>query len=347
MDHGLLICKMRSRLITGLAGLELTTGEKAFLAGERPAGIILFKRNCDSPDQIRRLVCDAKGAIAADEVLVLIDQEGGRVQRLRPPLGRSLPPARAFGRLYHANPNAAVSAAKLVFRLLAKDLRELGINTDCVPVLDVPVPGAHDVIGDRAYATTVDPIIALGRAVAQGVMAGGVVPVMKHVPGHGRANCDSHLALPIVHNSLEELRTSDFQTFQGLSDLPAAMTAHVVYSALDGTAPATTSRYVVEDIIRGEIGFDGLLMSDDLSMKALVGPMRERAEAAIAAGCDLVLHCNGELEEMGPVAAGTPALEGEALLRFAAAWAITQGIQDFDVSEAEAALSLLVAGGSA
>lgn len=338
---------MRSRLITGLAGLELTTEEEVFLAGTRPAGIILFARNCDALDQIRRLVSDAIEAIGADEVLVLIDQEGGRVQRLRPPLGRALPPARAFGRLYDSDAVAAVNAAKRVFRLLAQDLRELGINTDCVPVLDVPMPGSHDVIGDRAYATAVAPIVALGRAVAQGVMAGGVVPVMKHVPGHGRATCDSHLALPIVDESLEVLRDSDFQTFQALSDLPAAMTAHVVYSVLDGTAPATTSRYVVDDIIRQEIGFGGLLMSDDLSMKALSGSMQSRARATIAAGCDLVLHCNGVMEEMEAVAAETPTLEGEALRRFATAWAITQSVQDFDVLEAEGALSLVLASGSA
>lgn len=347
LDHELLIAsEMRSRLITGLAGLELTTEEKCFLASVRPAGIILFARNCDSTDQIRRLVAQANEAIGADEVLVLIDQEGGRVQRLRPPLGRALPPARAFGRLYEADADGAAKAAKLVFRLLAKDLRELGINTDCAPVLDVPVRGAHDVIGDRAYATTVAPIVALGRAVAEGLMAGGVVPVMKHVPGHGRANCDSHLALPIVDDSLETLRDSDFQTFQYLSDLPAAMTAHVVYGAIDGEAAATTSRCVVADIIRREIGFDGLLMSDDLSMKALSGPMRARAEATIAAGCDLVLHCNGDLEEMQAAADGTPCLESKALSRFAKAWAITQAVQDFDISEAEAALSLVSACGS-
>ena len=338
---------MRSRFITGLAGFELTNEEKAFLAGTRPAGIILFARNCDTPDQIRRLVSDAIDAISANEVLVLIDQEGGRVQRLRPPLGRALPPARAFGRLYDSDPVAAVNAAKLVFRLLAQDLRELGINTDCVPVLDVPVPGAHDVIGDRAYATTVAPIVALGRAVAHGVMAGGVVPVMKHVPGHGRATCDSHLALPIVNESLEDLRASDFQTFEALSDLPAAMTAHVVYDVLDGTAPVTTSRYVIGDIIRQEIGFGGLLMSDDLSMRALSGSMQSRARATIAAGCDLTLHCNGVLEEMEAVAAESPELVGEAFNRFAAAWAVTQQTQDFDVGEAEMALLLVLAGGSA
>jgi beta-N-acetylhexosaminidase len=348
LDYQLLIAgDMRSRLITGLAGLELTTEEKGFLASVRPAGIILFARNCGSPDQIRRLVAGAIEAIGADEVLVLIDQEGGRVQRLRPPLGRALPPARAFGRLYDADADVATKAAKLVFRLLAKDLLELGINTDCAPVLDLPVRGAHDVIGDRAYATTVAPIVALGRAVAEGLMAGGVVPVMKHVPGHGRANCDSHLALPIVDDSLETLQRSDFQTFQELSDLPAAMTAHVVFGAIDGQAPATTSRCVVVDIIRRAIGFDGLLMSDDLSMKALSGTMRSRAEATIAAGCDLVLHCNGDLEEMAAAAAGTPCLEGEALSRFAKAWAITQAVEDFDTSEAEAALSVVFARGSA
>ncbi len=338
---------MRSRIITGLAGPELSLDEKAFLASVQPAGIILFARNCGSQDQIRRLVAESIAAVGADEVLVLIDQEGGRVQRLRPPLGRNLPTARAFGQLYETDADTAVKAAQLVFQLLAADLRELGINTDCAPVLDVPVEGAHGIIGDRAYGTTVAPIVALGRAVAEGLMAGGVVPVIKHVPGHGRADCDSHLALPVVGESHEVLRQSDFLTFRGLADLPAAMTAHVVYKAIDANAPATTSPCVIADIIRGEIGFDGLLMSDDLSMKALAGPMKARAEATIAAGCDLVLHCNGDISEMTAAAAGTPVLDGPALDRFARAWAVTQEVRGFDISEAEAALSLVLASGSA
>lgn len=335
---------MRSALITGLAGDRLSADEKSFLAGTKPAGIILFARNCQSSDQIKTLVADAVAAIGADDVLVLIDQEGGRVQRIRPPLGRALPPARAFGALYTDDPELAISAARHVFQLLANDLRALGINTDCAPVLDIPVPGADGIIGDRAYGDTAQPIIALGRAVAEGLMDGGVVPVIKHIPGHGRATCDSHLALPVVGEAAGVLNETDFEPFRALADLPSAMTAHVVYSAIDNEAPATTSRIVIEGVIRGHIGFGGLLMSDDLSMKALRGPMRERAESCISAGCDLALHCNGEMEEMLAVAEGVPELAGASLQRFQAAWNITQKQGTVDVAEAESALEKLLLG---
>jgi len=334
---------MRSALITGLAGCHLGADERDFLAAVRPAGIILFTRNCQSAGQIRKLVGDAVDAIGAKDVLVLIDQEGGRVQRLRPPLGRELPSARAFGDLYSRQPEAAVSAARFVFRLLANDLRELGINCDCAPVLDIPVPGADGIIGDRAYAERPRPVEALGRAVAEGLMAGGVLPVIKHIPGHGRAGCDSHLALPLVDTAIEALRESDFAPFRALRDMPAAMTAHVVYTAIDANAPVTTSAAGIGCIIRDEIGFDGLLMSDDLSMKALAGPMQSRAEAAIAAGCDVVLHCNGELDEMQAAAAGSPELKGEAMRRFESAFAITLKQREFEAAEAVRALERVLA----
>ncbi|MEQ8825135.1 MAG: beta-N-acetylhexosaminidase [Filomicrobium sp.] len=335
---------MRSAFITGLVGERLSADEKRFLAETRPAGIILFARNCQDHDQIKVLVADAVSAIAADDVLILIDQEGGRVQRLRPPLGRALPPARAFGALFATDPEMAIAAARHVFQLLARDLRALGINTDCAPVLDIPVAGADGVIGDRAYGETVGPVVTLGRAVAEGLMAGGVVPVIKHVPGHGRATCDSHLSLPVVNEDVGLLNETDFAPFCLLADMPTAMTAHVVYSAVDPNEPATTSRVVIEGVIRGHIGFDGLLMSDDLSMKALKGPMQARAEKSISAGCDVALHCNGEMAEMQAVAEGVPELTGPSLQRFKSAWKITESAVQFDADEAEAALQKLLLG---
>lgn len=334
---------MRSAMITGLSGPELTSDEAAFLASARPAGLILFARNCQASDQIRRLVGSAREAIGADDVLVTIDQEGGRVQRLRPPLGRALPPAAAYGHMHRRDPTGACRAAFLVAHLLAQDLRALGINTDCAPVLDVPVAGADGIIGDRAFSDDPQSVGALGGAVAKGLMAGGVVPVMKHIPGHGRAGVDSHLALPVVSEPLEVLTGTDFAPFRASRSVPAAMTAHVVFAAIDPDAPASTSPRVISQIVRGVIGFDGLLMSDDLGMKALTGPMRGRAEAVIAAGSDIALHCSGELAEMNAVAEGVPALTGAALRRFRGAAAVAAaGALDRDA--AEAALAEVVAG---
>lgn len=333
----------RAALITGLAGSALTADEKAFLAAVRPAGIILFARNLQSHDQIRRLVMDARCAIGSDDVLVAIDQEGGRVRRLRPPLGRALPPAAAYAASYEEAPDAARRAAYLAARLLADDLEELGIDMNCAPVLDLPVAGAHEIIGDRAYGHDVSQVAALGRAVAEGLMDGGVVPVIKHIPGHGRALADSHLSLPVVTTSAPELERTDFATFRALRNMPAAMTAHVVYTAFDADAPASTSRTVTERVIRGVIGFDGLLMSDDLGMKALAGPMRERATAVIAAGSDLALHCSGDLAEMHEAAAGVPTLSGAARRRFEAALAVRSRRKDYDPAAAEAALADVLA----
>ncbi len=335
---------MRFAFITGLAGCRLGAEERDFLRDTQPAGVILFARNCEAVDQIRKLVDDCLRAIGTSDILVLIDQEGGRVQRLRPPLGRELPCAQAFGKLYARDKEAAISAARAVFRLLAEDLRGLGINCDCAPVLDLPVPGADGIIGDRAYADDPSCVGELGRAVCEGLMAGGVVPVIKHIPGHGRAGCDSHHALPVVETGIDELRASDFAPFKALADMPAAMTAHVVYSAIDRQAPATTSPRAIRNVIRDEIGFDGLLMSDDLSMKALNGPMTSRAEAAIAAGCDVVLHCNGELDEMKAVAEGSPELGGLALRRFESALEITVKKDNFDAEGAERVLELVLGG---
>ena len=334
---------MRTALITGLAGLALGDAERAYLASVRPAGIILFARNLESHGQIRRLVAAAREAVGSDDLLVLIDQEGGRVQRLRPPLGRALPPAAAYGALYSVDPTRACRMARDAARLMAHDLVSLGINTDCAPVLDVPVPGAHDIIGNRAYGRDVAQIAALGRAVAEGLMAGGVVPVIKHIPGHGRATADSHLDLPVVTTPHAELSATDFAAFEALADMPAAMTAHVVFSALDAAHPASTSALVTERVVRGEIGFGGLLMSDDLGMQALAGPMRARAEAVIAAGSDVALHCSGDLAEMDAAAAGCPQLSGTAEARWQTCLAVTRRREPFDMATAEAAVAAALA----
>lgn len=326
---------MTSALITGISGMVLTADERAFLADCKPAGLILFARNCVSSEQIRALVDDVRAAAGGGALLVLIDQEGGRVQRLRPPVSRLLPPAAAYARLYARDRDAGRTAAFAHARFVAGSLTRLGINTNCAPVLDVPVAGAHDIIGDRAYGATPEQIIDLGREIVGGFLAGGVVPVIKHIPGHGRATADSHLALPVVDTSRAELQRTDFVPFKALGNAPAAMTAHVVYTAIDRDYPASTSLIVTRDIIRRDLGFDGLLMSDDLSMKALTGPMRARAQAVIAAGSDVALHCNGDLAEMIEAANGVPALAGHALARFERAYALTTECSSFDPAKAE------------
>jgi beta-N-acetylhexosaminidase len=334
---------MQRAFITGVSGETLTDEERRFVRDARPAGLILFARNCRAAEQIRALVSDFKVAAGDDRVLVLIDQEGGRVQRLKPPVARTLPPARAFATMHAAAPEAALRAAYAVSRLVASELTGLGINTNCAPVLDVPCEGAHDIIGDRAYGKDPATVIALGRAVAHGLLAGGVLPVVKHVPGHGRAGADSHLDLPVVDTAVADLDRTDFVPFRALADLPAAMTAHVVFSAIDAAAPASVSRVVTQNIIREAIGFGGLLMSDDLSMRALTGTLRSRAEAVIQAGSDLALHCNGNRAEMREVVEGVPVLEGQALQRLERARAAIGGGGAVDIAEAEAALDLALA----
>ena len=244
---------------------------------------------------------------------VFIDQEGGRVQRLGPPSNawRRYPPARAYGEAYARDPLAALRSARNVGRLMAEDLIAAGITANCVPVLDVPQPGAHEIIGNRAYSDRIEHIMALARAHAAGFADGGVLPVIKHIPGHGRARADSHLELPVVEAKRAELEAVDFPPFAALADAPMAMTAHVVYTALDKTAPATLSQKVISGIIRKQIGFRGLLMTDDLSMKALSGSYAEKTTRALAAGCDIVLHCNGEMDQMEEVAAAAGRAEGQ------------------------------------
>jgi beta-N-acetylhexosaminidase len=339
---------MRSRAIYGCGGLILSAEERAFFRDARPWGFILFGRNIQTPDQVRSLVRALRETVGDASAPVLIDQEGGRVARLRPPHWHERPPAARFGSLHDANPEAAREATYLNARLIAHDLAGLGINVDCLPVLDVPVTGAHDIIGDRAFAHDPVTVIDLGRAQIEGLMEGGVLPVMKHIPGHGRAGADSHLTLPRVAASAEELSASDFVTFRSLDLCPIAMTAHVVYDSIDPQRPATTSPKVIRDVIRGEIGFDGLLLSDDLSMQALDGPLDVRARAALFAGCDVVLHCNGKMDEMKLVASETKTLEGAPLKRAEAALAhlVQSDIFDrdpFDPAAAEARLAQLLA----
>src|SRR5579859_6037664 len=284
---------MQRAFITGISTTELSAAERAFIESERPWGFILFKRNIETPGQVTRLVEELKQCVGRDEVPILIDQEGGRVQRLGPPHWPVYPPGAMFGTLYDFDPALGLSAARLSARLIAADLGELGINVDCLPLADVPVAGADAVIGNRAYGTEPKKVAAIARAVAEGLEQGGILPVLKHIPGHGRATADSHFRLPTVDTGADELKRTDFAAFQPLADLPMAMTAHVVFCALDPVHPATTSATIIEQVIRGVIGFQGLLMSDDVSMNALSGSIAERTRAIFSAGCDIVLHCNG------------------------------------------------------
>ena len=328
---------MTSASILGCAGLTLSVEEEAFFRDVQPWGFILFKRNVETPDQVRKLVDQLRATVGRADAPVLIDQEGGRVQRLGPPHWRRYPPGRAYGELPANDPLLRREVTRLGARLLAYDLAVLGINVDCVPVLDVPVDGAHDVIGDRAYAKTPEGVALLGRAACEGMIAGGVLPVIKHIPGHGRAMSDSHLELPVVDAPYEELDARDFAPFRVLSDMPMAMTAHVIYTAVDRKRPATTSKKAIRKVIRGAIGFDGLLMSDDLSMKALSGDFAERARASLAAGCDVVLHCNGDMAEMKAVVAGSGPLKGRSARRAESALArIARAAEPFDAAEARA-----------
>lgn len=328
--------------ITGVSGTALTDDERAFLRDQRPWGFILFKRNIETPDQVIRLVGEMRSAISQPEAPVLIDQEGGRVQRLQPPQWPSYPPGAVFSALYEIDREAGLEAARLSARLIAADLADLGITVDCLPLADVPVPGADSVIGNRAYGTTPGQVAAIARAVTNGLAQGGVLPVLKHIPGHGRATADSHFQLPTVDTPAAELAKTDFAAFAPLADLPMAMTAHVVFSALDPAQPATTSATIIEQVIRGTIGFQGLLMSDDVSMNALQGSIAERTRASLAAGCDVVLHCNGKLDEMRQVAGETPMLAGEALARADRALASRRTPQPFDRGAARAELDRLI-----
>ena len=302
-------------VILGCLGKSVSKDEVSFYRGERPWGFILFARNIGEPAEIADLVAGLRDSIGRPDAPVFIDQEGGRVQRIRPPVVPNYPSGSAIGGLYRSNREAGLRAAWLLARLHAFDLQRFGISADCLPVLDVPIEGASDVIGARAYGKDPRPVIELGRAAAEGLMAGGVLPVMKHIPGHGRAFADTHFELPVVNASLSDLQRHDFAPFRELNHLPMAMTAHVVYEAVDPAAPATTSAKVVGEIIRGEIGFDGLLISDDTSMKALSGDFPDKAAAILAAGVDIVLHCSGVMDEMRGIVSRTVPLKGKSLER--------------------------------
>ncbi len=265
------------------------------------------------------------------------------MQRLGPPEWRKYPTARAYAELYQKKPGEALDAAHGVTRLMAADLHEVGINVDCAPVLDVPEPGSHDIIGDRAYGDNPQTIIALARVVADALLEGGVLPVIKHIPGHGRARADSHKALPVIEASLEELTASDFRPFKALNDLPLAMTAHVVLKALDEDAPASVSALIMDKVIRSSIGFEGLVMSDDLDMAALKGTLPQRAKGVISAGCDVVLHCSGNLCDAMEVADAVPVLKGRALARYQAALARLNEPVPFDEKRAIVMLEKLQA----
>jgi beta-N-acetylhexosaminidase len=319
--------------ISGLAGLTLTADERAFLREARPWGLILFKRNIQDKNQVIDLVREALHELGG-EAPVLVDQEGGRVQRLGPPLWPAYPAGAAYGRIYDRDSAAGLAAARLGARLIAADLIELGINVDCLPLADVPVSGADRVIGDRAYGETPAKVTAIAGAVAAGLAEGGVLPVLKHIPGHGRANADSHLKLPVVHADRATLEATDFAAFRPLKRLPLGMTAHVVFTAIDPVRPATTSATMIGEVIRGFIGFDGLLMGDDISMGALSGSIAERARASLAAGCDLVLHCNGKMDEMRAVAAEAPELAGDGKRRADAALAVRKSPSGIDLAAA-------------
>ena len=305
--------------ISGSAGPVLDSEEIGFFKEAEPWGLILFKRNCVEPGQLRDLVAGFRDAVGRADAPVLIDQEGGRVQRLQPPHWPAYPPARVLGLIADADHAAGERAAFLLARLIAADLTDLGIDVDCLPVLDVIVPGANEAIGSRSYGGDPQLVTALGRAAANGLLDGGVLPVMKHLPGQGRATADSHLSLPVVEAGRAALAVSDFAPFAALADLPIGMTSHVVYTAFDANNPATTSPTAIRDMIRGRIGFAGLLLSDDVSMNALSGDYASRADSIYAAGCDLVLHCNGRIEEMRVIADAAPELAGRAGERAAAA----------------------------
>ncbi len=329
--------------IAGIAGPALTDKERAFLREAQPWGFILFRRNVAGPEALRDLIDDVRTTLGR-AAPALIDQEGGRVQRLGPPQWPTYPPGAAYGALYDRDREMGLAAARLGARLIAAGLAPLGFDVDCMPIADLLVAGADPVVGDRAYGSEPAKVAAIAKAIAQGLTEGGVLPVVKHIPGHGRATADSHKRLPVVNADRAVLEATDFAAFRPLAALPLAMTAHVVFTAIDPIAPATISAIIVRDVIRDSIGFEGLLMSDDISMGALSGSVGERTRAAIAAGCDLVLHCNGEMSEMLAVAAEAPLLAGEVARRAAAALATKRPAVPIDLAAARAEFLRLMTG---
>jgi beta-N-acetylhexosaminidase len=330
-----------SAVIFGCAGTSLSASERDFFRDADPLGFILFQRNCETPEQVRALVAALRDSIGRADALILIDQEGGRVQRLKPPHWRAYP---APARLAALGGARARDAIRLGARLIADDLARLGITVDCLPVLDIPAAGADPVIGDRAYGDEPESVAALGRAACEGLLEGGVLPVIKHIPGHGRATVDSHLTLPRVDATHRVLQATDFAPFRALADMPLAMTAHIVYTALDAERPATLSRRVIDEVIRGEIGLDGLLLSDDLSMRALGGSFAGRTMGALDAGCDVVLHCNGDKTEMTEIAEAVRPLGAAGRARLERAQRRRGTAQPIDRPALEARFDALLAG---
>jgi len=333
-------------LILGCQGPTLSEGERAFFAECDPFGFILFKRNCETPGQVAALTAALRNAVGRPDAPVLVDQEGGRVQRLGPPHWRPMPAAARFGELALQDGAAGREAVRLNARLLGDELAACGINADCAPVLDLSYPETHEIIGDRAFGASPELVSDLGRAFSDGLAAAGVLPIVKHVPGHGRARVDSHLSLPRVSASRAELEASDFAPFRALADAPWAMTAHIVFEAIDPERPATVSPRVIAEVIRGSIGFDGVIVSDDLSMHALSGSLAQRAQAALAAGCDLALHCNGEPAEMAELAGAVgdlPAASARRLARAAAVPAAPAPLDEASRRDLRARLARLMA----
>jgi beta-N-acetylhexosaminidase len=329
--------------IYGLSGTQLSTDEAAFFRDSGPSGYILFKRNIESREQLRRLTDALRDLEGHDEVPILIDQEGGRVARMRPPEWQSFPPGEAFDQLYQLAPSSALEAARVNARALGLMLNEVGINVDCLPMLDVREPGANDIVGDRALGSDPMQVASLGKAILDGLKSAGVLGVIKHIPGHGRALADSHLELPVVDAGEDKLAI-DIEPFERLRDAAMGMTSHLLYTEWDAERPASQSPIVIHDIIRQRIGFDGFLMSDDIGMEALAGDHGQRAAACVAAGCDVALHCDGKMENMILVANAIPALsaEGEARLARAMAMRFTPD-DEMDFAEAVAKRDALLA----
>ncbi|WP_118856331.1 beta-N-acetylhexosaminidase [Sphingomonas mesophila] len=334
---------MTQAAIYGFAGPTLTADETAFFRDCKPAGYILFRRNIENRAQLKALTDSLRELEGHDQVPILIDQEGGRVARMRPPEWQAFPSGAAFDRLYQLAPSSALEAARVNARALGLMLRECGINVDCLPMIDVRQEGASEIVGDRALGACPMQVASLGRAMLEGLASAGVVGVMKHIPGHGRALVDSHHELPVVTASEEELEI-DLEPFERLRDAPMGMVAHVVYTAWDAERPASQSETVIRDIIRGRIGFDNFLMSDDSNMNALVGSPGERAAACVAAGCDVALPCSGVMADNADVARLVPELSAEGAERLARAMAGTFTIDDeMDFAEAVAKRDELLA----
>jgi len=329
-----------SAAIFGLSGPKLTQGEAAFFRDCNPFGFILFARNIETPDQVRALTSDLRASVGRD-CLIFIDQEGGRVQRLRPPHWRRYPSGADYTAIYKNDQKAAKRAVFLNHRLIADDLRQLGITSDCTPVLDLPQPGADPIISDRALGHRPDMIIDLAHPAMAGLMMGGVAPVIKHMPGHGRAEVDSHKALPMITADIFTLESSDFVPFRVFADAPMAMTAHAVYTTSSNVC-VTVSRKAFVELIRAKIGYDGLVMSDDLDMKALSGTLTRKTERALAAGCDIALQCSGKFADMVKVAKGLKALSGRSLERAEIAENCALHITEFDRKEAISEISYIM-----